>query len=50
MRGGVCAVHQRVSGVSSSSSLSDKPAMTLRRFQLLSSSSMIKGPPCLGDQ
>jgi hypothetical protein len=37
----------RASGSSSSSSSSSsvRPVMTLRRFRLLSSSSMIKGPP-----
>jgi hypothetical protein len=43
-RGDVYALCRRISGVSSSSS-SVKLATTLRHFWLLSSSSMIKGPP-----
>jgi hypothetical protein len=45
-RGALCALCRCASGVSSSSSSSlIKPAITLGRFWLLSSSSMIKGPP-----
>jgi hypothetical protein len=47
VRGALCALCRRASGISSSSSSSSlvKPAMTLCHFWLLSSSSMIKGPP-----
>jgi hypothetical protein len=46
MRGAPCALCQRARGTSSSSSSSSvKPATTLRRFRLLSSSSIISGPP-----
>jgi hypothetical protein len=49
MRGTPCALCRRASGtLSSSSSSSVKPAMTLRRFRLLSSLLIINGPPCLG--
>jgi hypothetical protein len=49
VRGAFCALSRRASGVSSSSSSSSvKPATTLRHFRLLSSSLIIKGPPCLG--
>jgi hypothetical protein len=49
MRGAPCALCQCASGtVSSSSSSSIKPATTLRCFRLLSSLSIINGPPCLG--
>jgi hypothetical protein len=44
-RGGVCALCRRISSVSSSSSSSVKPAMTLRHFRLLSSSSIFRRPP-----
>jgi hypothetical protein len=44
MWGGVCALYRHISGVSSSSSLSVKPAMTLHHFWLPSSSSIFKGP------
>jgi hypothetical protein len=45
IRGGVCILYQCTSGVpSSSSSSSVKPAMTLRHFRLLSSSSIFKRP------
>jgi hypothetical protein len=48
IRGGVCILYQCTSGVpsssSSSSSSSIKPAMTLRHFRLLSSSSIFKRP------
>jgi hypothetical protein len=50
VRGGVCTLCWCINGVSSSSSLSVKPSMTLRHFQLLSSSSIFKRPPCLGGQ
>jgi hypothetical protein len=44
--GTFCCLYRHANGVSSSSSSSSvKPAMTLCRFRLLSSSSMIKGPP-----
>jgi hypothetical protein len=51
-RGALHALGRRASGVSSSSSSSSsiKPAMTLHHFWLPSSSSIIKGPPCLGGQ
>jgi hypothetical protein len=50
--GALRALCRHATGVSSSSSSSSsvKPAMTLRHFWLLSSSSMIKGPPCLWGQ
>lgn len=45
-RDGVCALYRRISGVSSSSSLSSvKPTTTLRHFWLLSSSLIFKRPP-----
>jgi hypothetical protein len=49
--GSVCILCRRTSGISSSTSSSSvKPAMTLHHFQLLSSSSIFKRPPCLRGQ
>jgi hypothetical protein len=49
MRGAPCALCRRARGTSSSSSSSSiKSATTLGRFWLLYSSSIIRGPPCLG--